>query len=175
MVPSFAHFRRPIFAGEVSFVASMISAPLFSSGCVSRTLYRYFMRYVFRNVFLRCVFTPYFPRRVLHVVCLRRVFHAMCFAPCVSHRVSRFVFRALCFAPCAPLRVFLHVASCSHFLPFCGSHYVCCASPRVLRLHHASAPFYGVGPMCVISLVFRLTFLRVDVDSQVVFSTETPA
>ena len=144
----------------------MISAPLFSSGCVSRTLYRYFMRYVFRNVFCD-VFYAMFSSPC---VC------AVCFTPCVS----RHVFRAMCFALCvlrhaSPLRVFLHVASCSHFLPLYGSHCVCCASPRVLRLHHASAPFYGVGPMCVISLVFRLTFLRVDVDSQVVFSTETPA
>ena len=102
-MPSFAHFRRLFLAGEVSFVTSMISAPLFSSGCVSRTLYRYFMRYVFRNVFCDVFYamfsSPCFSRRV--------------FAPCVS----RHVFRAMCFALCvlrhaSPLRVFRLVASC---------------------------------------------------------------
>ena len=107
-------------------------------------------------------FTPCAPRRVFHVV----------FAPCVSRRV----FRAMCFALCvlryaSPLRAYRHFAS-GFAIP---SFTEVIASARVLRLHHASAPFYGVGPMCVISLVFRLTFLRVDVDSQVVFSTETPA
>ena len=169
----FCAFPASFFAGKVSFVASMISAPIFSSGCVSRTLYRFYMRYVLRHLFLAVFFTscvcamcfaPCVSRHVFRAMCFapcvsRHVFHAMCFAPCVSRHVframcfalcvSRFVFRALCYAPCVSATCFSPRRFVFAFPSLLRK------SLRLLRFSTRFAP-----PSCVGALLWRWSDVR---------------